>query len=191
MVITIKKATIFALAFLFLYGCTENSNMSSNKNSGRTNPMDDPVNITEEEANEIALQQAIAEGNEVETIILQDIKFINSKMWDEYVEQYNYDSEVSEHFLQFLKDKKKQTNKEGIHTIEKINLVSIELTNDKEFSSISSNGDYVYDVLLDMKVHKESEFYMNGVTHHVYVINKTSDGLKIETVYFKGLVDDK
>ena len=58
----IKKATILALTFLFLYGCVGNSNMNSNEDSERKSPIDDPVNITEEEANEIAIRQAAADG---------------------------------------------------------------------------------------------------------------------------------
>lgn len=66
--------------------------------------------------------------------------------------------------------------------------MGLELSNDSEFNS---KGDYVYDVLLDMKVHKTSEFYMNGVTHHVFVFNMTNEGLKLDTVYFKGLAIEK
>lgn len=65
--------------------------------------------------------------------------------------------------------------------------MSMKLSNDPEFSS---KGDFVYDVLLDMNVHTTSEFYLNGVSRHIFVFNKTSNGLKIETVYFKGLIDD-
>ena len=88
--------------------------------------------------------------------------------------------------LLFLKDSKNQAKKEGIHGIQNVKLVSIELSTDPQFTS---QGDYVYDVLLDMKVNKASEFYMNGVTRHIFVLKMTSDGLKIETVYFKGLAD--
>ena len=63
----------------------------------------------------------------------------------------------------------------------------MKLTSDLEFSS---KGDYVYDVLLDMKVHNTSDFYKNGISHHVFVFNETNEGLIIETVYFKGLVED-
>lgn len=123
-------------------------------------------------------------NNEAEAVINQYIKYIKSNKWDEYVELFNYDSEVKEHLLSFLKDSKNQSNKEGIHGIQNIKLVGLELSNDSEFNS---KGDYVYDVLLDMKVHKTSEFYMNGVTHHVFVFNMTNEGLKLDTVYFKGL----
>src|SRR5690606_17247797 len=63
-------------------------------------------------------------------------------------------------------------------------LVSMSLTNDPEFIS---KGDYVYDVYLNMKVHDNSKYYMNGDTHNIFVFNKTGSGLKIENVYFKGL----
>ncbi|MEC1177163.1 SpoIID/LytB domain-containing protein [Metasolibacillus meyeri] len=62
------------------------------------------------------------------------------------------------------------------------------MTSDPEFIS---KGDYVYDVLLDMKVHKQSEFYTDGITRHIFILNKTNEGLKIETVYYKGLVDEE
>ncbi|SHG88650.1 hypothetical protein [Ornithinibacillus halophilus] len=125
--------------------------------------------------------------NEVEAIILESIEYQRLNKWDEYVELYNYSSEVKEDLLTFLKDSNNQAKKEGIHGIQDIKVVSMELTSDSEFIS---QGDYVYDVLLDMKVQNPSEFYMNGVTRHVFVLNRTSEGLKIETVYFKGLVDD-
>ena len=55
-----KRIVILALTFLFLCGCAEKSNI----NSERKNPMDDPVNISEQEANDIALQKAIVDGYE-------------------------------------------------------------------------------------------------------------------------------
>ncbi len=124
-----------------------------------------------------------SENNEAETIINEYIHSIKSNKWDEYVKLFNYDSEEEEHLLSFLKDSSNQSKKEGIHGIQNIKLVSLELTSDPEFTS---KGDYVYDVLLDMKVHKASEFYVNGVSRHVFVFNKTSEGLELETVYFKG-----
>lgn len=129
-----------------------------------------------------------SDNNEIETIINQHNKYIKSNNWDAYVKLFNYDSEVKEDLISFLKDSKNQSSKEGIHGIKSIRLVSIELSNDPEFSS---KGDYVYDVLPDMEVHNTSEFYMNGVTHHIFVFNMTSGGLKIETVYFRGLADKK
>ena len=124
-----------------------------------------------------------SDNNEAETIINEYIHSIKSNKWDEYVKLFNYDSEVEEDLLSFLKDSSNQSKKEGIHGIQNIKLVSIELTSDPEFTS---KGDYVYDVLLDMKVHKASEFYVNGVSLHVFVFNKTNEGLELETVYFKG-----
>lgn len=126
--------------------------------------------------------------NKAETIIQQYIDYLNSKKWDEYVELFDYDNEQKEDLLSFLKDSKNQSKEEGIHGIQKIKLVSMKLSNDPEFSS---KGDLVYDVLLDMNVHTTSEFYVNGVSRHIFVFKKTSNGLKIETVYFKGLIDDK
>ncbi|MEC1177165.1 hypothetical protein P9B03_01595 [Metasolibacillus meyeri] len=127
-------------------------------------------------------------NNEAEAIIQQYIEYLNFKKWDEYVELFNYDNEGKEDLLSFLKDSKNQSKKEGIHGIQEIKLVSMKLSNDPEFSS---KGDFVYDVLLDMNVRTTSEFYLNGVSRHIFVFNKTSNGLKIETVYFKGLIDDK
>ncbi|MCM3743222.1 hypothetical protein M3193_03620 [Sporosarcina luteola] len=57
-----KKVVILALTFLFLYGCSDNSNVNSNENLERKYPSEDPVNITQEEAIEIALHQAEADG---------------------------------------------------------------------------------------------------------------------------------
>lgn len=45
-------------------------------------------------------------NNEAEAVINQYIKYIKSNKWDEYVELFNYDSEVKEHLLSFLKDSK-------------------------------------------------------------------------------------
>ncbi len=126
-------------------------------------------------------------NNEAETIIQQYIEYLNFKKWDEYVELFNYDNEGKEDLLSFLKDSKNQSKKEGIHGIQEIKLVSMKLSNDPEFSS---KGDFVYDVLLDMNVHKQSEFYTDGITRHIFILNKTNEGLKIETVYYKGLVDE-
>lgn len=125
---------------------------------------------------------------EAETIIQQYIKYLNSKEWDEFVELFNFDNEGKEELLSFFKDSNAKSKKQGIHEIENVKLVSMSLSNDPEFIS---KGDYVYDVFLDMKVHDNSEFYMNGVTHNIFVLNKTGSGLKIENVYFKGLADDK
>ena len=133
------------------------------------------------------VKDSVSNAHEIEPIIHQYIESIQSKKWDEYVGLFNYDSGTKEDLLSFLKDSTKQDNKEGIHTIQTIKLVSMELTNDPEFSSV---GDYVYDVLLDMKVHNTSDFYMNGISRHVFVFNETNEGLIIETVYFKGLVED-
>jgi len=60
----IKKATILAITFFFLYGCVENSNKDSESKSA----VDNPVNIAEEEANEIALRQAVADGFDSPTL---------------------------------------------------------------------------------------------------------------------------
>ena len=133
------------------------------------------------------VKDSVSNAHEIEPIIHQYIESIQLKKWDEYVELFNYDSETKEDLLSFLKDRTKQDNKEGIHTIQTIKLVSMKLTSDLEFSS---KGDYVYDVLLDMKVHKTSDFYVNGISRHVFVFNETNEGLIIETVYFKGLVED-
>ena len=133
------------------------------------------------------VKDSVSNAYKIEPIVHQYIEYIQSKKWDEYVGLFNYDSEVREDLLSFLKDSKTQSNKEGIHTIQDIKLVSMELTSDPEFSS---KGDYVYDVLLDMKVHKTSEFYQNGISRHIFVFNETNEGLKIETVYYKGLVAD-
>lgn len=57
-----KKSIILAFTLLVLFGCTDNSNTNSNENLERKNPWDDPVNITEEEAIEIALRQAEVDG---------------------------------------------------------------------------------------------------------------------------------
>lgn len=62
-----KKAIILTLTFLLLYGCAGNSKGDSEAKSA----VDDPVNITEEEANEIALLQAVADG------------FDSPSLWDE------------------------------------------------------------------------------------------------------------
>ncbi len=124
-------------------------------------------------------------NNKAELIINQYIDSIKSNKWDAYVELFNYDEATKNDLLSYLKDSKNQAKKEGIHGIKDIKLVSVELTTDPEFIS---KGDYVYDVLLDMKVNKTSEFYMNGVTRHVFVFRMRGDGLKIETVYFRGLV---
>ena len=126
------------------------------------------------------------ENTEVEAIINQYVDSIKSNKWKAYVGLFNYDEDVKKDLLLFLKDSKNQAKKEGIHGIEDIKLVSIKLSTDPEFIS---KGDYVYEVLLDMKVHKASEFYMNGVTRHIFVFKRTNGGLKIETVYFKGLAD--
>ena len=96
---------------------------------------------------------------------------------------FNYDPGTKEDLLSFLKDSTQQDNKEGIHTIQDIKLVNMKLTSNPEFNS---RGDYVYDVLLDMKVHKTSDFYRNGISQHVFIFNETNEGLIIETVYFKG-----
>jgi len=132
-------------------------------------------------------KDSVSNAHEIEPIIHQYIESIQLKKWDEYVGLFNYDPGTKEHLLSFLKDSKKQDNKEGIHTIQDIKLVSMKLTSDPEFIS---KGDYVYDVLLDMKVHNTSDIYMNGISRHVFVFNETNEGLIIETVYFKGLVED-
>lgn len=121
---------------------------------------------------------------EAETIIQQYIKYLNSKEWDEFIGLFNFDNEGKEELLSFFKDSKAKSEKQGIHEIENVKLVSMSLTNDPEFIS---KGDYVYDVILNMKVHDNSEYYMNGDTHNIFVFNKTGSGLKIENVYFKGL----
>ncbi|MCG7342567.1 hypothetical protein MHZ92_00395 [Sporosarcina sp. ACRSL] len=126
--------------------------------------------------------------NEAETLILKSIEYQKSHKWDEYVELHNFDSEDKEHLLSFLKDSENQASKEGIHEIQDIKLVGMELTSDPEFWS---KGDYVYDVLLDMKVLTPSDIYMNGISRHIFVLNKTSDGLKIETVYLDRLYEHK
>ncbi|QTD42917.1 hypothetical protein [Sporosarcina sp. Te-1] len=126
-------------------------------------------------------------NNEAETIIHQYINYITSKKWNEYVDLFHYDSEVHEDLLLYLNDQKNQFNREGIHGIQDMKLVSMEVTSDLEFSS---KGDEVYDVLLDMKVHKPSEFYENGVSRHMFVFNRTSEGLQLETVYYKGVVQE-
>lgn len=123
-------------------------------------------------------------SNDVETVIKNYINYIQSNKWDEYVNLFDYEENVKNDLLLFLKNDKNQTAKEGIHGIEAIKLISIKPTNDSEFIT---NGEYAYDVLLDMRVNKPSEFYMNGVTRHVFVFKMTADGLKIETIYFKGL----
>lgn len=125
---------------------------------------------------------------EAVTIINQYIEYILLNKWDEYIDLFDYDSEDRANLLSFLKDSKNQASKEGMHGIQNIKLVSMVLTNNPEFIL---KGDYVYDVLLDMKVHEVSEFYMNGITHHIFIFNKTNEGLIIETVYFKGLAEDK
>ncbi|MDN4608560.1 hypothetical protein [Sporosarcina highlanderae] len=125
---------------------------------------------------------------EAETIIQQYIKYLNSKEWDEFVELFNFDHEGKEELLSFFKDSNAKSKKQGIHEIENVQLVSMSLSNDPEFTS---KGDYVYDVFLNMKVHDNSEFYMNGFTHNIFVFNKTGSGLKLENVYFKGLAGDK
>lgn len=121
---------------------------------------------------------------EAETIIQQYIKYLNSKEWDEFIGLFNFDNEGKEELLSFFKDSKAKSEKQGIHEIENVKLVSMSLSNDPEFIS---KGDYVYDVFLNMKVHDNSEYYMNGDTHNIFVFNKTGSGLKIENVYFKGL----
>jgi len=68
MEIMIKKATILALSVLFFYGCVGNSNKKSNEDTEIKSPIDDPVNITEEEANEIAIRQAAADGFDSPTL---------------------------------------------------------------------------------------------------------------------------
>ena len=60
---TLKKAILLAFTLLVLYGCVDDSNTSSNENMEVKNPWDDPVNITEEEAIEIALRQAEVDGH--------------------------------------------------------------------------------------------------------------------------------
>ncbi|MBB4825397.1 hypothetical protein HNO89_002631 [Sporosarcina luteola] len=126
--------------------------------------------------------------NEAETIIRQYINYIKSNNWNEYVDLFQYDSETHEHLLWYLNDQENQSNREGIHGIKDMQLVSMEVTtSDLEFSS---KGDEVYDVLLDMKVHKPSEFYENGISRHMFVFNRTSEGLQLETVYYKGVVQE-
>lgn len=119
-------------------------------------------------------------NNEAETLIHKSIDYTKSHKWDEYVRLFDFEPEVSEHLLSFLKDGEDQGKQDGIHGIQDIKVVSIELTSDPEFIS---KGDYVYDVLLDMKVLNPSEFHPNEVSRHRYVLNRTIEGLKIETVY--------
>ena len=133
-------------------------------------------------------KDSVSSTHEIESIIHQYIEYIKVKKWDEYIELYHYDAEVKEDLLSFLKDSENQANNEGINTIQNLKLISMELTSDSEFSS---KGDYVYDVLLDMKVHKTSEFYQNGISRHIFVFNETYEGIKIETVYYKGLNDNR
>lgn len=129
----------------------------------------------------------VSPKSEAETIVHQYIENIRAGNWNEYVELFHYDAKVKEDLLSFLHDEEKQAEKEGIHTILDIKLVSMEATSDPEFNS---KGDEVYDVLLDMKVHKPSEFYENGVSRHIFVFNRTGKGLQLETVYYKGLAKD-
>ncbi|MCM3710214.1 hypothetical protein [Sporosarcina luteola] len=129
-----------------------------------------------------------SDKTEAETLIQKSIDYTKSHKWDEYVGLFNFDPEVSEHLLSFLKDGEDQRKQDGIHGIQDIKVVSMELTSDPEFIS---KGDYVYDVLLDMKVLNPSEFHINGVSRHIYVLNRIGDDLKIETVYLGTMYEHK
>lgn len=66
--INIKKVTLLFSAFL-LFGCSDNQNSNSKETVEIKSHIDDPVNITEEEAIEIALQQAEVDGYESPTLL--------------------------------------------------------------------------------------------------------------------------
>ena len=120
-----------------------------------------------------------------ETLIKQYIELIESKNWDEYVSLFNYDDETKNDLLEFLQNH--QNSKEGIHGIESIKLVSLNLLDEDQFNI---DNKFAYEVLLNTKVSKESEFYMNGITKHTFVFTNTGDNLKIETIYFQGLANN-
>ncbi|MDN4607833.1 hypothetical protein [Sporosarcina highlanderae] len=130
----------------------------------------------------------VSNKKEAESLIYKSTEYTKSHKWDEYVELFDYEPEVSEHLLFFLKDGEDQGKQDGIHGIQDIKVVSMELTSDPEFIS---KGDYVYDVLLDMKVLNPSEFHINGVSRHIYVLNRVGEGLKIETVYLDKMYEHK
>lgn len=127
-------------------------------------------------------------NNEAETLIHKSIEYTKTHKWDEYVGLFDFEPEVGEHLLSFLKDGEDQGKLDGIHGIQDIKVVSMELTSDPEFIS---KGDYVYDVLLDMKVLTPSDIYMNGISRHIYVPNRVGEGLKIETVYLDKMYEHK
>lgn len=78
MVLMFRKTIILAFSLLVLYGCVDDSNTSSNENFEMKNPWNDPVNITEEEAIEIALNQAEADGHKSVTLWKKNPVFLRA-----------------------------------------------------------------------------------------------------------------
>lgn len=83
---------IFFFAFFLLFGCSDNQTSDSIEDVERKSHIDDPVNITEEEAIEIALQQARADGYESPTLLdgnSSKISFVYSIKYDRDMKVYD------------------------------------------------------------------------------------------------------
>lgn len=123
----------------------------------------------------------------VSNIVNQYVHYIKSNQWNDLISLFNSPEDVKIDLLEYLNDDNNKKKKEGIFGVNNMKIVKIEPTANSDFST---KGQLVYDVYLDMSVNKQSEFYENGVSLHIFVMNYIDGNLLIETVYYRGLVDN-
>ncbi len=128
------------------------------------------------------------ESDDVNQLVTTYAKYIKTNNWDGYVNLFNYSQEEKDELLKYLNNKNNQKLREGIFGINNIKVIEIEPSNDPDFIN---KGQFVYDVYLDMSVNKQSEFYENGLSLHVFVMNYVDGNLSIEAVYYRGIVNSK
>lgn len=127
-----------------------------------------------------------SEVDDVHRLVANYAKYIKSNNWNEYVNLFNYSLDEKNELLNYLNDKNNQKLREGIFGINNIKIISMEPSKNTDYIE---KGQFVYDVYFDIDVNKQSEFYENGVSLHVFVMNSIDGKLSIESVYYRGLVE--
>ena len=78
LVISFAQSLIITIILVLSLNCFDDSTISTNENLELINPWDAPVNITEEEAIEIALEQAEVDGHKSVTLWEKDPVFLRA-----------------------------------------------------------------------------------------------------------------
>ena len=108
---------------------------------------------------------------------------INDRNWVRLCELTSLENEEEKVLLSFLNNDKNISESNGLLSVRRVNVISIERDNKSQFSE---GNDIVYTVRSQMIVDKESEFFKNGVIVQKFVFERNSFDVHIKNIYHIG-----